>query len=168
MSEAWRFDLAPIRFAAAIANEVNAELALRCLDGGVRRSRWHLETLGEQFEVMDKRLHAALHLLPPRWHNLGVIASYFSLWHLIQALVDDTQRLSHFNPEPRNITPLKPQFSASSAVTVPILIVRCRQILLSVNRSSISSNRAEYLEAQSYMSSIRPNGRSKETPPGRM
>ncbi|KYN44671.1 hypothetical protein ALC56_00665 [Trachymyrmex septentrionalis] len=73
---------------------------------------------------------------------------------------------SHFIPEPRNITPLKPQFSASSAVTVPILIVRCRQILLSVNRSSTSSNRAEYLEAQSYMSSMRPNGRSKKTPPG--
>ncbi|KYQ47097.1 hypothetical protein ALC60_13843 [Trachymyrmex zeteki] len=160
MSEAWRFNLAPIRFAAAIANKINAELALRCLDGGVRRSWWHLETLGEQLEVMYKRLHAALHLFSPRWHNLSVIASYFSLWHLIQALVDDTQ--------PRNITPLKPQFSAFSAVTVPILIVRCRQILLSVNRSSTSSNRAEYLEAQSYMSSIRPNGRSKETPPGRI
>jgi len=95
MSEAWRFDLAPIWFAAAIANEVNAELALRCLDGGVRRSRWHLETLSEQLEMMDKCFHAVLHLLPPRWHNLGIIASYFSLWHLIQALMDNTQRLSH-------------------------------------------------------------------------
>ncbi|KYM93835.1 hypothetical protein ALC62_15536 [Cyphomyrmex costatus] len=167
MSKAWCFDLAPIRFAAAIANEVNAELAFRCLDSSVRSSRWHLETLGEQLKVMDKRLHATLHLFPSRWHNLGVIASYFSLWHLIQALVDDTQRLSHFTPEPRNITPLKPQFSAFSTVTVPILVVRCRQILLSVNRSSTSSSRAEYLEAQSYMSSIRPNGRSRETPPGR-
>lgn len=90
MRKARRFDLASIRLATAVADEINAEFAFRRLDGGVRRSWRHLETLGVQFEVMNKRLHASLHLLASRGHDLGIVASYFSFGHLIQTLVDDT------------------------------------------------------------------------------
>ena len=36
-----------------------------------------------------------LHLAPPGRHNLSIVHSHLSLWHLVHALVDDAHTLTH-------------------------------------------------------------------------
>lgn len=91
VGEAGRFDLASIRLAGSIRNEINAEFALRRLDGSVRRSRRHLISLCEQFEVMDERLHRVFHFGTRRRRYLCVIGFYFARRHLVQALENDAK-----------------------------------------------------------------------------
>ena len=60
MREARRLDLAPVGLAGAVGHEVDAELALRSLDGRVRGAGRHGEALGEELEVVDQSLHGCL------------------------------------------------------------------------------------------------------------
>lgn len=50
-------------------------------------------------------------------------------------------RMSQGTPEPRNITPLNPQFNASEALTIPTSTRRCFHIGLRFKTPSISSIR---------------------------
>ena len=36
-----------------------------------------------------------LHVAPPGRHDLGIVHSHLTLWHLVQALVDDAHALTH-------------------------------------------------------------------------
>ena len=45
--------------------------------------------------MVDKGLHGGLHLCPAGWDALGVVSPDVSLRHLVQALLDDPQALSH-------------------------------------------------------------------------
>lgn len=89
-------DFASVRSAATVANEIDGKFSLWRLDRGKCGSRWHLESLRVQLEVMYQRFHAGFHLLPPRWYDFRIVDPYFALWHLVQALVNDSQRLTHF------------------------------------------------------------------------
>jgi hypothetical protein len=62
MREAGRADLAAVGLVGAVGDEIDAELALRRLDGGIGLAGRHVEALGVELEVMDQRFHRALHL----------------------------------------------------------------------------------------------------------
>src|SRR6476469_8140319 len=64
--KAWRADLEPIRLVGAVADDVNAELALRMLDRRVRLALGNADPFGIELEVVDEVFHAALHLEPGR------------------------------------------------------------------------------------------------------
>ena len=55
----------------------------------------HLESLGEELEVVDEGLHGGLHLRPAWRNTLGVVGPHITSRHLVQALLDDPQALSH-------------------------------------------------------------------------
>ena len=74
---------------------VTGECTFGVFDGSVRRAWWHAVALGEQLEMMDKCLHRSFHFGSFGCHDLGVIDAHFTFRHLIQALLDNTQRLSH-------------------------------------------------------------------------
>merc|ERR1719341_1029357 len=95
VEEAWSLDLAPVRLAAPIGDEVDAKLALWCLDGCVSGSSRYRETLGEKLEMVDERLHGSLHLCPAGGHALGVVGPDIALGHLVQTLLNDPQALPH-------------------------------------------------------------------------
>lgn len=50
----------PVGLGAAVRDEVDAELPLGRLDGGVGGARRHLVPLREQLEVVDQRFHRRL------------------------------------------------------------------------------------------------------------
>ena len=95
MSEAGCSDVAFVGTTAAVRDDVDAHLALGRLDGRVRLAGRHLEALGEELEVMDERLHRVLHLGASRRHHLVVVGPHLARRHLVQALLDDAQALSH-------------------------------------------------------------------------
>ena len=51
----------PIGAGAAVADHVHAELAARRFDGDVDLARRNPDAFGDQFEVVDQRLHRAAH-----------------------------------------------------------------------------------------------------------
>ncbi len=53
MREPWRLDLAAVRLVGAVRDEVDAELALGRLDGGVGGAGRHVVALAVQLEVVD-------------------------------------------------------------------------------------------------------------------
>src|SRR5258705_8893224 len=73
MRKTRRADLAFVRLVAAIGDQIDAELALRRLDRGVDLAGWHVKAFGVELEVMDQRLHRALHLSPARRENLVIL-----------------------------------------------------------------------------------------------
>ena len=80
MRKAGRADLQPVRLVRAVGDEVDAELALRMLDRGVGLARRHVETFGEELEVVDQLFHVGLHghaggrrdLVVVRDHRAGI------------------------------------------------------------------------------------------------
>jgi len=94
MREAWSTNMHAVRPLAAIANHVHAHLALGGLDGGVGVTRWHSIALGEEQEVVNQCLHVLFHGSAGRRRNLVVLVPDGASWHLVEALVDDTQRLT--------------------------------------------------------------------------
>src|SRR5512139_1884930 len=62
VGKARRADLQAVRLVGAVADQVDAELALRMLDGGVDLALGHVETLGEELEVVNQLFHVGLHL----------------------------------------------------------------------------------------------------------
>src|SRR3546814_4125496 len=71
------------------------ELALRRLDGRVGLAGRHVEPLGIELEVMDQRLHGALHFGATRRRDLAVRRQHGSIRHLLDALPDDPEALPH-------------------------------------------------------------------------
>src|ERR1019366_1439805 len=70
--KAGRADLQPIRLVCAVAHDVDAELALRMLDSGIRFALGHAEALGEELEMVDQVLHSGLHVDARRRRDLVV------------------------------------------------------------------------------------------------
>lgn len=55
----------------------------------------HCEALCEELKVVDERLHAALHLGAVGRDTLGVISPDVTSRHLVEALLDDSEALTH-------------------------------------------------------------------------
>merc|ERR1712004_7931 len=72
VEEAGGLNLASVGPARAVTDQVHAELSLGGLDGGVGGAGRNRESLGEQPEVVDERLHRGLHLGSTWGHALGV------------------------------------------------------------------------------------------------
>src|SRR5690348_16612600 len=95
MGEAGRADLAAIGPVAAVGHEIYAELALRRLDRGIGLPGRHVEALGIELEMVDERLHRALHLAAARRRHLMVGRDMRAIGHLLDALLDDADALAH-------------------------------------------------------------------------
>ena len=100
MGEARRLDLAAVGLVGAVGDQIDAELALRRLDRRVNLAGRHVIALGVELEVMDERLHRALHLAALRRHDLAVIGRdrapcRSALVQLVDALLHDADRLAH-------------------------------------------------------------------------
>src|SRR5262249_18737413 len=63
-------DLALVRSVGAVGNEIDPELALRCLHRRIYLSRRHTEAFGVELKMMDERFHRALHDFTPGRHDL--------------------------------------------------------------------------------------------------
>ena len=96
--KAWRANLQTVRLVGAVAHDVDAELAFRMLDGGVSLAFGHVETFGEQLEVMNQLFHVGLHRLTVGRSDLVVAGNYRAGIHAqpVHALLDDAVRLAHF------------------------------------------------------------------------
>src|SRR3546814_16499603 len=69
-----RADLAAVRLVGAVADQIDAEFALRTFGRHINFARGDVETLGVELEVMDQRFHRLLHLATLRRHDLAVEA----------------------------------------------------------------------------------------------
>lgn len=87
-------NVTPVRPLTTIADNVNTHLALRGLDGGVCLARGHSVTLGVEQEVVDESLHVLLHSCAGWRRNLVVLDADGTSRHLVQALVNDPERLA--------------------------------------------------------------------------
>ena len=98
MRKARRTDLQAVRLVGAIADDVDAELALGMLDSGVSLAFGHMETFGEQLEVMDQLFHVRLHRLTVRRSHLVVAGDDRAGVDAqpVNALLDDAVGLAHF------------------------------------------------------------------------
>src|SRR3546814_7212417 len=67
-----RADLAAVRLVGAVADQIDAEFALRTFGRHINFARGDVETLGVELEVMDQRFHRLLHLATLRRHALAV------------------------------------------------------------------------------------------------
>src|SRR5262249_30586929 len=99
MSEARRADLALVGLVGAVSDEIDAKLTFGCLDRSVPLARRHVIALSVELEVMDERLHRALHLAARRRHHLVVNDVDRPLpvraRELGEALLHDASRLAH-------------------------------------------------------------------------
>lgn len=86
--------MASIRTLATVANNVHAHLSLRGLDNGVGLAGGDGITLGVQEEVVDESLHVLLHGGTGRRGDLVVLDADGTAGHLVQALVDNAERLA--------------------------------------------------------------------------
>src|SRR5690606_31776396 len=100
MGKAGGANLAAVRLARAIGDEIDAELALRRLDTRVDLAGWHPMTFGVQLEVMDQSFHRTLHLGALRRNDLLVIgnvrARAFWRTQLLARLLHDLYGFTHF------------------------------------------------------------------------
>src|SRR5215471_18313315 len=99
MRETGRPDLALVGLVGAVRDEIDAKLALRRLDRGIDFAGGHMEAFGVELEMMDQRLHRALHLGALWWNDLVVVDGDRPLpfWpaQLGDALLHDVRRLAH-------------------------------------------------------------------------
>ena len=95
MGEAWRADLAAIGPVGAVGYEIDPELALRRLDGGIGLAGRHMEALGIELEMVDQCLHGPLRLGAGRRRHLMVLGDMGSVGHAGGALPDDRDALAH-------------------------------------------------------------------------
>ncbi len=77
--------------------KIHAELALWAFDRGVGRARRHVKAFGIQLEMMDQRLHRALHLLARRRRELAVLDLHRPRLHLLDALPMIFDALAHLD-----------------------------------------------------------------------
>jgi hypothetical protein len=79
---------------ATIRNDVHTHLTLRGLDGRVGLTRRNGVALGVEQEVVNKSLHVLLHGGSRRRRDLVVLNTDGTCGHLVEALVDNAERLS--------------------------------------------------------------------------
>jgi len=87
-------DVNAVRALTSIADHIHAHLSLRSLDRRVGVTRGHSVSLGEQQEVVDQGLHVLLHGSTGRRGDLVVLDLQRTRGHLVEALVDDPERLT--------------------------------------------------------------------------
>ena len=87
-------DLAAVRALAAVTDQEHSHLTLGGLDGRVCLTGGDGVTLGEEQEVVDKSFHVLLHGGTGRRRDLVVLHTDGAGGHLVQALVNDAQRLT--------------------------------------------------------------------------
>ena len=87
-------NLATVRTLAAVTDQENTHLSLGSLNGRVGLTRGNGVTLGEKQEVMDQSLHVLLHGSTGRGHDLIVLDTNGTSGHLVQALLDNSERLA--------------------------------------------------------------------------
>src|SRR2546423_10191198 len=99
MGERRRPDLALVGPVGAVRHQVDAELALGRLDRGIDLARGHVMALAVELEMVNGRLHRALHLGAQGRHDLVVLDGNrpptFGQPQLLQALFHDAHRLAH-------------------------------------------------------------------------
>ena len=86
--------LAAVRPLGAVGDDENTHLTLGGLDGAVGLTRRNGVTLGVEQEVVDESLHVLLHCGAGRRSDLVVLDLDGASGHLVQALVDDAERLA--------------------------------------------------------------------------
>lgn len=94
VSETRGANVASIRALATITDNVDTHFALGGLNGGVRLARGHGVTLCVEKEVVNECLHVLLHGGARRGSDLVVLDADGAAGHLVEALVDDAQRLA--------------------------------------------------------------------------
>lgn len=87
-------NVASIGALAAVADDVDAHLALGGLDGGVGLAGGHSVALCVEEEVVDEGLHVLLHGGAWRGGDLVVLDADGAGGHLVEALVDDAEGLA--------------------------------------------------------------------------
>jgi hypothetical protein len=87
-------NLAAVRPLGAVGDDENTHLTLGGLDGAVGLTRRNGVTLGVEQEVVDESLHVLLHCGAGRRSDLVVLDLDGASGHLVQALVDDAERLA--------------------------------------------------------------------------
>lgn len=96
MGKSWRSDLASVWALTSITDDENTHLSLRSFDGTVRLPGWDGISFGVQKEMVNKGFHVLLHGRSWWRRDLVVLNLDWASWHLVQTLVDDSQRLSEF------------------------------------------------------------------------
>jgi hypothetical protein len=94
VGEAGCTDLAAVRPLGAVGDDEDTHLTLGGLDGAVCLTRRDSVTLGVEQEVVDESLHVLLHCGARRRGDLVVLNLDGTSGHLVQALVDDAERLA--------------------------------------------------------------------------
>jgi len=94
-----RANLAFVRPVGAVGHQIDPRLTLGRLDGGINLASRNPVAFSVKLEVMNERLHRALHLGAARWHDLGVHEMRGPLpvrrAQLGDALLHDAYRLPH-------------------------------------------------------------------------
>src|SRR5215467_6927495 len=92
-------NLAFVRPVGAVGHQIDPELTLGRLDGGIYFASRNPVAFSVKLEVMNERLHRALHLGAARGHDLGINKVRRALpircAQLGNALLHDTHRLAH-------------------------------------------------------------------------
>ena len=87
-------NLASIWAFTAIADEIDAHLALGRFDGRVRLPGWNGVSLGIEKEMMNESFHVLLHRCTGWWCDLVIFDLDRSGRHLVETLMDDSKTLS--------------------------------------------------------------------------
>lgn len=87
-------NLAAVGPLGAVGDDEHTHLTLGGLDGAVGLSRRNCVTLGVEQEVVDESLHVLLHGSTGRRSDLVVLDLDGASGHLVQALVDNAERLT--------------------------------------------------------------------------
>src|SRR3954454_18517772 len=95
VDERWGTNVAAVGLAGAIADDVEADLALRRLDAGVDLTDRRLEALADELEVVDQSLHARRQL-GARWQSvLAIIRHDRPRRQAVERLARDLVTLVH-------------------------------------------------------------------------
>lgn len=87
-------NLAAVWALATVTDQEDTHLTLGGLDGRVSLTRGNRVTLGEEQEVVNQCFHVLLHGSTGRGHNLVVLNTDRASGHLVQALVNNAERLA--------------------------------------------------------------------------
>ena len=80
---------------ATVADDIESELAVRCLDRFVNLTRRHFDAFDDQLEVVDQRLHRIVHVVLRWQHNFLVVDIDWPAGEYLHRLLDDAQALPH-------------------------------------------------------------------------
>ena len=93
-----RADLGTVGFVGSVGDQIDAELTLGRLNGGVNLTGGNVEAFGVKLEMMDQRFHRPLHLAPLRRADLAArhhVALAVGRAQFGNRLMNDLQALLH-------------------------------------------------------------------------